>query len=128
MLPGRVTAAIAVFLCAAHAAPAHELPETDPPVPAWTSITTPIPRAALLAALDLDPGLARTLTLVEVVRRLHEDDTRRGTLRARLAAMLPPGSREGGAGRRAESGSRALPGRELERAWRRVTTTACRCR
>ena len=41
-----------------------------------------------MAALDLDPGLSRALTLIEAVRRLHEDDTRRGTLRARLTALL----------------------------------------
>jgi hypothetical protein len=52
-----------------------------------------MPRRALLAALDLDPALSRSVTLVEAVRRLHEDDTRRGTLRVRLAAALhPPGA------------------------------------
>ncbi len=87
MLPGRVTAAVAVLLCTAHAAPARELANRTPPA-AWTTIATPIPRRELLAALDLDPGLSRALTLIEAVRRLHEDDTRRGTLRARLTALL----------------------------------------
>jgi hypothetical protein len=45
----------------------------------------------LLSVLDLDPDLSRTLTLVQVVRRLHEDDTRRGTLRTRLLAALAAG-------------------------------------
>ena len=87
MHSGRVTAAVAVLLCAAHAATARDLPSTAPAA-SWTAIATPIPRSALLSALDLDPGLSRTLTLVQAVRRLHEDDTRRGTLRARLIAAL----------------------------------------
>ena len=82
-----MTAAVAVLLCTAHAAPARELANRTPPA-AWTTIATPIPRRELLAALDLDPGLSRALTLIEAVRRLHEDDTRRGTLRARLTALL----------------------------------------
>ena len=87
MHSGRVTAAVAVLLCAAHAATARDLSSTAP-ISSWTAIATPIPRSALLSAVDLDPGLSRTLTLVQVVRRLHEDDTRRGTLRARLIATL----------------------------------------
>ena len=87
MHSGRVTAAVAVLLCSAHAATARDLPSTAP-ISSWTAIATPIPRSALLSAVDLDPGLSRTLTLVQVVRRLHEDDTRRGTLRARLIAAL----------------------------------------
>ena len=87
MLSARVTAAVAVLLCAAHAAIARDLPITEPAA-SWTAIATPMPRPALLSALDLDPELSRTLTLVQAVRRLHEDDTRRGTLRARLIAVL----------------------------------------
>src|SRR5688500_4085869 len=87
MHSGRVTAAVAVLLCAAQAATARDLPSTAP-VSSWTAIATPIPRSALRSGLDLDPDLSRTLTLVQVVRRLHEDDTRRGTLRTRLLAAL----------------------------------------
>src|SRR5688572_7093875 len=87
MRSARMTAAVAVLLCAANAATARDLLAAEP-VASWTSIASPIPRAALLAALDLDPELSRTLTLVQVVRRLHEDDTRRGTLRTRLIAAL----------------------------------------
>src|SRR5215212_1226632 len=65
MLAGRITAAAAVILlCVAPAARARDVASATPPA-AWTSITTPIPRATLLAALDLDPALPRTLTLVE---------------------------------------------------------------
>src|SRR5215207_7065261 len=95
MHSGRVTVAVAVLVCAAQAATARDLPSTAP-VSSWTAIATPIPRSALLSAVDLDPGLSRTLTLVQVVRRLHEDDTRRGTLRARLiAALLAAGEGSG---------------------------------
>jgi hypothetical protein len=90
MHSGRVTAAVAVLLCAAQAATARDLPSTAP-VSSWTAIATPIPRSAMLSVLDLDPDLSRTLTLVQVVRRLHEDDTRRGTLRTRLLAALAAG-------------------------------------
>src|SRR3954470_12982822 len=95
MLPARVAAAVAILLCAAHAAPARDVAPIAPA--AWSSISTPIPRAALLAALDLDPTLSRALTLVQAVRRLHEDDTRRGTLRARLAAALLSAQRQAAA-------------------------------
>jgi hypothetical protein len=90
MHPGRVTAAVAVLLCAAQTATARDLPSTSP-TSSWTAIATPIPRSALLSVVDLDPDLSRTLTLVQVVRRLHEDDTRRGTLRTRLLAALAAG-------------------------------------
>ena len=110
MHSGRVTAAVAVLLCAAQAATARDLPSTAP-VSSWTAIATPIPRSALLSVLDLDPDLSRTLTLVQVVRRLHEDDTRRGTLRTRLLAALAAG----------ESPPRARASRE---ATREATTTA----
>jgi hypothetical protein len=57
MLAGRVTAAAAVLLlCVAPAAHARGLAAATP-LPAWSSIATPIPRATLLAALDLDPAL-----------------------------------------------------------------------
>jgi hypothetical protein len=87
MHSGRATAAVAVLLCAAHTATARDLPDTAP-VSSWTAIATPIARSALLSVLDLDPDLSRTLTLVQAVRRLHEDDTRRGTLRTRLITAL----------------------------------------
>src|SRR5215213_3081346 len=87
MHSGRATAAVAVLLCAAHTAIARDLPDTAP-VSSWTAIATPIARSALLSVLDLDPDLSRTLTLVQAVRRLHEDDTRRGTLRTRLITAL----------------------------------------
>src|SRR4051812_49358380 len=96
MLPARVAASVAILLCAAHAALARDVAAIAP-AGAWSSISTPIPRAALLAALDLDPTLSRALTLVQAVRRLHEDDTRRGTLRARLAAALLSAQRQAAA-------------------------------
>src|SRR4051794_29106811 len=96
MLAGRMTAAAAVFLlCVAPAARARDVAGTTPPA-AWSRITTPIPRATLLAVLDLDPALPRTLTLIEAIRRLHEDDSRRGTLRARLVATLQAAGVAGG--------------------------------
>jgi hypothetical protein len=101
MLPARVVAAAAILLCAAHPASARDVAGTVTPAAAvWSSISTPMPRAALLGVLDLDPTLSRALTLVQAVRRLHEDDTRRGTLRARLAAALLSAPRQAEAARR----------------------------
>src|SRR4051794_4026281 len=96
MLPARVPASEAILPCAAHAALARDVAAIAP-AGAWSSISTPIARAALVAALDLDPTLSRALTLVQAVRRLHEDDTRRGTLRARRAAALLSAQRQAAA-------------------------------
>ena len=109
MVAGRVTGAAAVLLlCAAPAAHARDLAATTPP-PAWSSVTTPVPRATLLAALDLDPALPRTLTLIEAIRRLHEDDSRRGTLRARLVATLQAAGVAGAKGGRARAPAAVSP-------------------
>jgi hypothetical protein len=54
----------------------------------WSTAVLPMERAAFASLVGLDPSLPRTLLLPQAIRRLHDDDLRGGTLRARVAAAL----------------------------------------